>query len=206
MGTYWSWSLLRKGRSCYTLDKEWNTRKEKKLFVSSRIYRWAAWKAFSGRQKEKKKTRPWPIPHFHGHQTLPMWILRVRREPVIIRSKKTRWVVLTSKQQLAQSAEFRLPQGKTLLVLLSLQDTREPSQLPSSRQRERVERFQTKARSTGNILSWTVFINPPEAGRHSHRMGFMVMTMSSSFRRISSFMSSTFSRTCNHRRFLSYNG
>ena len=103
--------------------------------------------------------------------------------------------MLTSKQQLAQSAEFRLPQGKTLLVLLSLQDTREPSQLPSSQQRERVERFQTKARSTGNILSWTVFINPPEAGRHSHHMVFMVMTMSSSFRRMSSFMSSTFSRT-----------
>ena len=57
-----------------------------------------------------------------------------------------------SKQQLAQSTELRLRQGKTLLVLLSLQDTREPSQLPSSRQRERVERFQTKARSTGNIL------------------------------------------------------
>ena len=57
-----------------------------------------------------------------------------------------------SKQQLAQITELRLPQGKTLLVLLSLQDTREPSQLPSSRQRERVERFQTKARNTGNIL------------------------------------------------------
>ena len=154
MGTYWSWSLLRKGRSCYTLDKEWNTRKEKKLFVSSRIYRWAAWKAFSGRQKEKKKTRHWPIPHFHGHQTLPMWMLRARREPVIIRSKKNKvsCAHVQSKQQLAQSTELRLPQGKTLLVLLSLQDTREPSQLPSSRQRERVERFQTKARSTGNIL------------------------------------------------------
>ena len=38
-----------------------------------------------------------------------------------------------SKQQLAQSTELRLPQGKTLLVLLSLQDTREPSQLQNTR-------------------------------------------------------------------------
>ena len=103
MGTYWSWSLLRKGRSCYTLDKEWNTRKEKKLFVSSRIFRWTAWKAYSGRHKEKKKTRPWPIPHSHGHQTLPMWILRVRREPVIIRSKKNK--VSCAHVQTAASSE-----------------------------------------------------------------------------------------------------
>ena len=117
MGTYWSWSLLRKGRSCYTLDKEWNTRKEKKLFVSSRIYRWAAWKAFSGRQKEKKKTRHWPIPHFHGHQTLPMWMLRARRESVIIRSKKNKvsCAHVQSKQQLAQSTELRLLKAKACL-------------------------------------------------------------------------------------------
>ena len=160
------------------------------------------------RQAKNKEHDPGLFPISMGTKPCHCEYSRVRREPVIIRSKKNKvsCAQVQSKEQLAQSTELRSPQGKTLLVLLSLQDTREPSQLPSSRQRERVGRFQTKARSTGNILSWTVFINPPEAGRHSHRMGFMVMTMSSSFRRMSSFMSSTFSRTCNHRRFLSYNG